>query len=193
MAIVVRSWTGMEARALRGARRMSPTEFAAHIGVKPRVISRWAMLYTTQAYGKLADVQAVTTAVGYADEQFSHSDPAEDPSWMAYYDLAQHAGDTGHALFDIAIRGKFGGEARRRLRTAVAGHTPDAERSRTISMIKLASLTMSTGDPHEAADIGSVAVARASSLKSMRAAEDVHELRSYARRAGVNLARTAVM
>lgn len=41
MAIVVRNWTGAEARALRGARRMSLVEFAAHIGVNPRVISRW--------------------------------------------------------------------------------------------------------------------------------------------------------
>ncbi|MFQ6226494.1 helix-turn-helix domain-containing protein [Nocardia sp. NPDC002869] len=149
-----------------------------------------AMLFTTQAraYGKLGDVDAVATAIGRADEQFSHSEPAEGPSWMAYYDGAQHAGDTGHALFDIAVRGRFRSEARGRLEAAVAGHTSDAERSRTISMIKLASLTMSTGDPDEAAEIGTVAVGRASGLKSMRAAEDVHELRSYARRAGVDLA-----
>ncbi len=145
-----------------------------------------AMLYTTQAraHGKLGHVQAVTTAVGRADDQFSHSRPTEDPTWMNYYDTAQHAGDTGHALFDIAVHGKFGSEARRRLGTAVADHTADAERSRTISMIKLASLTMSTGDPDEAAEIGSIAIARAAGLKSMRAAEDVHELRSYARHAG---------
>lgn len=154
-----------------------------------------AMLFTTEAraHGKLGDVAAVTTAVGHADEQFSRSEPADAPSWMRYYDTAQHAGDTGHALFDIAIRGKFGGEARTRLCNAVKGHAPAAERSRTISMIKLASLTMATGDPKEAADIGTDAVARASNLKSMRAAEDVHELRSYARRAGVDLARTDVM
>ncbi|NEW40163.1 XRE family transcriptional regulator [Nocardia cyriacigeorgica] len=149
-----------------------------------------AMLHTAQAraHGKIGDVAAVVAAVGRADEQFAHSVPAEDPTWMAYYDAAQHAGDTGHALFDIAIHGKFGGEARKRLEAAAAGHTPDAERSRTISMIKLASLTMTTGDPNEAAAIGTVAVARATGLKSMRAAEDVHELSSFARRAGVDLA-----
>lgn len=26
---------------------------------------------------------------------------------MAYYDTAQHHGDTGHALFDLAARGHF--------------------------------------------------------------------------------------
>lgn len=153
-----------------------------------------AMLFTTQAraYGKLGDVDAVTTAVGHADEQFSHADPAEDPSWMAYYDAAQHAGDTGHALFDIAINGKFRSEARGRLETAVAGHPADAERSRTISMIKLASLAMSTGDPDEATEIGTVAVGRAAGLKSMRAAEDVHELLTYARRAGIDLTQATI-
>lgn len=148
-----------------------------------------AMLYTTQAraHGKLGDVQAVLTAVGLADEQFGHSKPEEDPSWMAYYDAAQHAGDTGHALFDIAIRGRFAGEARKRLSTAVTGHADNAERSRTISMTKLASLTMATGDPDEAAAIGSVAMARAAVLKSKRAAEDVGELQRFARRTGTEI------
>ncbi|MFE3446027.1 XRE family transcriptional regulator [Nocardia sp. NPDC059180] len=179
-------WTGKPKEGLRLADRaflysdrLTPTERA--------------MLYTTQAraYGKLGDVEAVVAAVGRADEQFGRATPCEDPSWMAYYDAAQHAGDTGHALFDIAVRGKFGGEARKRLETAVTGHTASAERSRTISTIKLASLTMKTADPEEAAAIGARAVARASTLKSMRAAEDLHELRSFARRAGVNLPQAA--
>ncbi|MFC8045716.1 hypothetical protein [Nocardia sp. NPDC057353] len=152
-----------------------------------------AMLYTTEAraQAKISAVEEVIKAVGHADEQFSRADPAENPSWMNYYDAAQHAGDTGHALFDLAIHGRFGGEARRRLQTAVEGHAGDAERSRTISMIKLASLTMVTGDLDEAAGIGSTAVQRASSLRSMRAAEDVHELRTFARRTRVDLAEGA--
>lgn len=149
-----------------------------------------AMLYTAKAraHAKLGAVEETMTAVGNADEQFGRSEPGENPSWMAYYDAAQHAGDTGHALFDLAIHGRFGSEARQRLQTAVKDHTGDAERSRTISTIKLASLTMATGDPDQAVSIGSTAVQRASSLRSMRAAEDVHELRTFARRAGADLA-----
>ncbi|WP_280426371.1 SUMF1/EgtB/PvdO family nonheme iron enzyme [Nocardia carnea] len=41
MAIVVRKWTGAEAAALRKARRMSLRDFAAHLGVNPRLISKW--------------------------------------------------------------------------------------------------------------------------------------------------------
>ncbi|MEU4418311.1 helix-turn-helix transcriptional regulator [Nocardia salmonicida] len=148
-----------------------------------------AMLYTAEARvrAKLGDVQAVLTAVGRADEQFANSSPTNDPVWMRYYDRAQHAGDTGHALFDIAVKGSFSGEARDRLSTAVRGHTDLAARSRTMSSIKLASLVMATGDPAEARSIGSAALTRANTLHSRRAAQDVQELHRYARRAGVDL------
>ncbi|MFI9509070.1 SUMF1/EgtB/PvdO family nonheme iron enzyme [Nocardia sp. NPDC052566] len=41
MITVVRHWTGVEVRALRDARRMSIVDFAAHLGVDPRLISKW--------------------------------------------------------------------------------------------------------------------------------------------------------
>ena len=37
----VQRWTGIEARALREAKRMSIREFAAHLGVSERMISKW--------------------------------------------------------------------------------------------------------------------------------------------------------
>lgn len=37
----VRHWTRTEIRALRAARRMSVREFAAHLGVSGRIVSRW--------------------------------------------------------------------------------------------------------------------------------------------------------
>ncbi|WP_446222584.1 helix-turn-helix domain-containing protein [Nocardia sp. IBHARD005] len=163
------------------------------LALAPRLTAtEQAMLHTAEARvrAKLGDVQAVLTAVGRADEQFANSSPANDPVWMRYYDPAQHAGDTGHALFDIAVKGSFTGEARDRLATAVQQHTDLAARSRTMSSIKLASLVMATGDPAEAHSIGSAALTRANALHSRRAAQDVQELRRYARRAGVNLTAT---
>lgn len=41
MDIVVRQWSGKEARALRDAKRMSIREFAAHLGVHERLVSKW--------------------------------------------------------------------------------------------------------------------------------------------------------
>ncbi|WP_309230403.1 helix-turn-helix transcriptional regulator [Nocardia sp. SYP-A9097] len=38
---MVRQWSGKEARALRDAKRMSIREFAAHLGVHERLVSKW--------------------------------------------------------------------------------------------------------------------------------------------------------
>jgi formylglycine-generating enzyme required for sulfatase activity len=38
---IVRRWTGRDARALREAKRMSVREFAAHLGVTDRMVSKW--------------------------------------------------------------------------------------------------------------------------------------------------------
>ena len=146
-----------------------------------------AMLHTARAraLAKLGRHQDTLRAVGQADEAFAHADPAGDPPWMAYYDAAQHAGDTGHALFDLTVHGHRS-EAATRLQTAIDGHTADYARSRAMSQTKLASLTMAVGDPDEAARIGMAAVADAGRLHSRRAAMDLAELRSYAgRHAGV--------
>jgi hypothetical protein len=133
-----------------------------------------AMLYTARAraYAKKGLVRETLNAVDAADNAFSNASPAEDPSWMAYYDSAQHHGDTGHALFDLAVKHGAPFHAAERLRTAVWGHTDVYARSRAISRTKLATLTMATGDPAEAASIGRI--------KSRRAAAHLRELHEAA-------------
>ncbi|NQE86210.1 XRE family transcriptional regulator [Nocardia terpenica] len=137
-----------------------------------------AMLYTAQARAcaKQGLVQDTLTAVGHADDAFTHASLANDPTWMAYYDLAQHHGDTGHALYDLAVHGHCITAARTRLTAAVAGHGDLFKRSRGISATKLASLLMLTGDPAEAAAIGTNAVTDLSNLRSRLAADDLREL-----------------
>ncbi len=141
-----------------------------------------AMLHAARAraLAKLHRTEEAVRSVGQADEQFASASPENDPPWMAYYDAAQHSGDTGHALFDVALDGRFVGEARQRLETAVAGHTAAFVRSRAISGIKLASLTMATGDPVEAASFGRAALIDAGNVRSRRAADDLRELRAFA-------------
>ncbi len=139
-----------------------------------------AMLHSARAraLAKLHRVEEAVQAIGQADEEFSHASPQNDPPWMTYYDAAQHSGDTGHALFDLALQGQFATEARSRLRSAVQGHTEAYVRSKAISGIKLASLTMATGDPSEAAQLGSAALLDAGHIRSRRAADDLRELSS---------------
>lgn len=94
--------------ALVRADRLTPTERA--------------MLHTAhaRALAKMGRVRETLIAVGRADDSFAHARPAKDPPWMSYYDAAQHAGDTGHALFDLAVRGRSAAAARERLSAAVA-------------------------------------------------------------------------
>ncbi|WP_433662479.1 XRE family transcriptional regulator [Nocardia sp. CA-128927] len=141
-----------------------------------------AMLHTTKAraLAKLGRVQAALTEIGQADEEFAHCRPEIDPAWMKYYDLAQHSGDTGHALFDLAIGGHFASEAQSRLTAAVNGHSDAYLRSRAISGIKLSSLVMAVGDPQEAASIATHALKDAKHLRSHRAADDLRDLHRLA-------------
>ncbi|MEV7841488.1 helix-turn-helix domain-containing protein [Streptomyces albidoflavus] len=138
-----------------------------------------AMLHTARAraFAKLGLVRETMLAVGDADAAFEHTDPVSDPSWMAYYDEAQHHGDTGHALYDLAVHaGQDPGRASRRLATAVEQHTDAYARSRAISRTKLASLLMHREDPREAAHIGNRALDEVGPLTSKRARDDLREL-----------------
>lgn len=141
-----------------------------------------AMLHTARAraFAKMGEVQQTLSAVGDADDAFAHTHPQEDPPWMAYYDEAQHNGDTGHALYDLALRGHDPTRAARRLITAVKGHGDRYARSRAISRTKLASLTMATGDPDQAAHIGHQALSEVGNLHSRRAVDDIRELGRFA-------------
>lgn len=142
-----------------------------------------AMLHTlrARALAKLGRVQDTLSAIGEADEEFSNADASEDPPWMAYYDAAQHAGDTGHALWDLGVNGKFVEQARCRLSAAVAGHSDDYARSRAISGIKLSSLEAVRGDPEEAVVLGFRALDDLGAVRSRRAAADLEELGAYMR------------
>ncbi|MET9868474.1 helix-turn-helix transcriptional regulator [Streptomyces sp. NPDC006386] len=142
-----------------------------------------AMLHSARAraFGKMHDVQGTLAAVGAADDAFAHSNPAEDPPWMGYYDEAQHHGDTAHALWDLAMHAdQDPGRAAQRFTTAVAGHSDDYARSRAISATKLASLVMAKGDPMQAVAIAHQALDDVGQLTSRRAADDLKELRRLA-------------
>ncbi|MDT0378400.1 XRE family transcriptional regulator [Streptomyces sp. DSM 42041] len=138
-----------------------------------------AMLHTARAraFAKMGNVRETLTAVGQADDAFSDSDPSVDPSWMAYYDAAQHSGDTAHALFDLAVKGgQDPARAGQRFLNAIHGHGDAFKRSRAISRTKLASLMMSKGDPRQAAQIGHDALDEVGQLTSRRAADDLRQL-----------------
>ncbi|WP_254641728.1 XRE family transcriptional regulator [Streptomyces sp. BV129] len=148
--------------------------------------SERAMLHTARAraFGKLRNVEETIAAVGAADDAFGQRRPEDDPPWMAYYDEAQHNGDTAHALWDLAvgIDDYDPTQAGQRFQTAVRGHGAAFTRSRAMSCTKLASLLMRRGDPREAASIGHKAMDLGDGLTSLRAADDLRELGRFAAR-----------
>ncbi|MFF3260926.1 helix-turn-helix domain-containing protein [Streptomyces sp. NPDC002932] len=67
----VHHWTGLEARALRLALRMSVRTFAAHLGVGTRTISKWEKLLSSTAPRQ--DTQAILdTALARAEAAVHH-------------------------------------------------------------------------------------------------------------------------
>ncbi|MGW2225647.1 helix-turn-helix domain-containing protein [Streptomyces formicae] len=138
-----------------------------------------AMLHNARAraWAKLENPQETLAAIGRSDDAFAGARKGEDVEWMAYYDEAQHYGDTGHAAFDIALLpGQSPVLAAHRLKAAIEGHTDAYVRSRALSRTKLATLTMATGDPRHAVAIANRALGEVGRLRSKRAASDIRDL-----------------
>lgn len=137
-----------------------------------------AMLYTGQAraYARLHHVRDALVAVDHADQAFDRHQAGAAPAWMTYYDLAQHLGDTGHALFELALDGCQQSEAIARLHGAVDGHDHGHPRSQVFSRTKLAALLFARGDPQEAVAVGLPSLAQVASLRSMRAVAGLREM-----------------
>ena len=136
----------------------------------------------SRALARLGQVQDALTAVGIADEEFSRSRPANDPATVHYFDAAVHAGETGRALWDLAVhRGQFLAEARHRLSTAATAKGEEFARGRVMDQIKIASLVMVTGDPDEAVMLGTRALDAVSAIRSQRMTDFLRELRHLSR------------
>lgn len=138
-----------------------------------------AMLHTARAraFAKIQDKQATLAAIGAADEAFSRTERVPVPAWMTYYDQAQHHGDTGHALWDLAVEGiQAPRSAEQRLAEAVHGHSDAYRRSRAISGIKLASLQLRYGDHEQAQSTAVTALSDMGQVHSRRALDDLKEL-----------------
>ena len=141
-----------------------------------------AMLHTdrARALAKMRRVNDTLTALGAADDHFAHSIPANDPPFMAFWNAAMHAGNTGQALFDLAILSRDPDAATDRLTTAIVGYSAVQARPRAICLTRLASLTMATGDPLQAVALGHEALEAAGNIRSRRAIDDLRELSQYA-------------
>ncbi len=140
------------------------------------------MLHATRAraLARMRRVNDALTAIGAAEDHFAHSTPVNAPPHMAFFNTAYLAGNTGQALFDLALLGHHPERATDRLTTAVAEVAARQVRARTVWLTKLASLIMATGDPLQAASIGHEALDAADTIRSRRVIEELRELARYA-------------
>ncbi len=133
-----------------------------------------------RALATMRRIQDTLSAVGTADDHFAHFTPEDEPPCMAFYNDATHALGTGRSLAELAILGRDPGEATDRL-TAAAAETPAGHaRAQAIRLTGLASLTMATGDPLQAAAIGHAALDAAGPIRSRRVVEELRELARHA-------------
>lgn len=137
-----------------------------------------AMLHTASAHAHASrgDTAATLSAIRAADETFNHADPDQDRSWTAGYGGAQHHGETGLAVYELAIRGSHLQATTTRLTAAVAGYAAEDRRSRAIAGAKLATLTLHAGDPSQAAVIGLAAARDATHVSSRRLGRAIGDL-----------------
>jgi hypothetical protein len=158
--------------ALVRADRLTATEQAMLGGLEARALAR------------LGRPQETRAAIGRADDAFARQDAAVDPAWMVFHDAAQQAGDVGAALWDLVAAEAAGqadvAECRARHVTAIDRRPAHLARSRALSQIGLAKLTMAAGDPVEAAALGHAALDAAAALRSRRVADELAELHRLA-------------
>jgi hypothetical protein len=128
-----------------------------------------------RAYGVLGRSVEAVTAVKQAEECFSHQQSEDDPPWLWFYDEAQLLGDTGHALFPLALANEQV-DAMRRLRFAVDTHNAADTRGRTFSLIKLATLEVHETPVPEAYETAREAIKATGQLRSGRALDYLGDL-----------------
>ncbi|WP_253766865.1 XRE family transcriptional regulator [Goodfellowiella coeruleoviolacea] len=138
-----------------------------------------AMLSTVRArtLAKVNRGEDCYAAVLTAEDHFSSQKPSEDPPWITYFNAADLAGDTGHALLDVALAGRHVDDARRRLRQSVAGYSAAQARARAFSLGKLAVLELTVGDAGQGIAYAEQALDAGAPLKSRRAHDDLVEVR----------------
>ncbi len=139
-----------------------------------------ALLHNSRArdLARLGEVQDAVSAVGAADEAFSHARPTEDPLWLDSYTESRHLGFSGSVLWELGMHGHYITETRDRLTTSIA--TRPEGRGRTDAQIHHASLIMATGDPLEAVALSAQALDWAGPLRSGRISHYLRNLNRVA-------------
>ncbi|MEU0533027.1 hypothetical protein [Amycolatopsis tolypomycina] len=136
------------------------------------------------AYAKKADVTAALGCLGRARTEFADAAGAEPSPWAAFFgatDLAAMIG-TVHAELAQVVDVRHGREGIPALVDAIDGYGPEMARSRSLTVIWLATVHALGGDLDVAAEAGREAIELAGVLRSPRTRQRLRTLSAAARR-----------
>ncbi|OLT25416.1 hypothetical protein BJF83_22930 [Nocardiopsis sp. CNR-923] len=131
---------------------------------------------TARAHGALGDRRDCLTAIDAAHAHFDRHDAQTEPSWMAFFDAAQLAGDAGQALVPLAVTGVEHDRAVDLLSHAVTQHAPDAARASALSLAQLTRLHIVVGDLPSAEQATETLLPTATMVRSARVRGNLRDL-----------------
>jgi tetratricopeptide (TPR) repeat protein len=136
------------------------------------------------AYAKKADVAAALTHLARARAEFADAGPVEPTPWEAFFDPNDMAAMMGtvHAELAQHVDVRYGREGIPALVDAIAGYGPSMSRSRSLTVIWLATIHTLDGDLDVAGQLGREAIAVAAELQSPRTRQRLQSLSTAAQR-----------
>jgi tetratricopeptide (TPR) repeat protein len=140
------------------------------------------------AHAKKADVTGALTYLRRAREEFADAEWREPSPWAAFFgrtDLAAMIG-TVHGELAQVVDVRHGRDGIPALMEAIAGYRRGMTRSRSLTLIWLATVHALDGDLDVAGTVGQEAVELAAALRSPRVRQRLHSLSAAARRFGGN-------
>jgi tetratricopeptide (TPR) repeat protein len=139
-----------------------------------------ALLHSLEAryYAVLGRLKDFDRAAGQAEAAFADRDPAQDPAWVAYFDIGEYYATLG-ICHQIAARASAPGQASRAIDMighALSCRDPSRVRSRAFDHLGLARAYLAAGDLESAEAAGTMALELISMISSARVRDRLHEL-----------------
>jgi tetratricopeptide (TPR) repeat protein len=136
------------------------------------------------AYAKKADVAAALTYLRRARSEFAAAEGGEPAPWAAFFGPADMAAMIGTVHGELAqvVDVRHGRDGIPALVDAISAYGPDMPRSRSLTVVWLATVHALEGDLDVAAAVGQEAIELAGALRSPRTRQRLRSLSAAARR-----------
>ena len=143
-----------------------------------------AILYANQAwaYAKMGLDDEALALLGRSTDEFARADLAEVPAWATFFTETDMSAMVGTVYTELALTvdPAYTRSAIPALSTAINGYDQDMTRSRSFTLISLATNHLLEDDIDHAATVGAQAVAVAESVKTVRTKDRVRPLKREA-------------